>query len=140
MIWVRQEEPNGCVAATLAMILGVGYWQAADLLREHRSGDGCYSTPWQFKLLRDRGWHIEQRGRTRGEGGDLLGAYPPAPFADAHLVSVRISEASPVYHSVVWLRDGGVLDPLGPEPRSLVDYHHVGGISGLFPPAACPRA
>lgn len=131
--WVGQDEPNGCVAATLAAILGLNYREAAELLAERRQGD-CYSTVAQYQQLWARGWITEARGRQRGEDGMQIGPWPPEPFADAHIASVKVSPESTLYHSVLWLRDGRVLDPLTTKPRSLGDYHHVGGITGLTPP------
>lgn len=130
---VAQEEPNGCVAATLAMVLGVDYWSAAGMLADRKHGD-CYSTVAQFQELWSRGWRTLPVGRIRDEQRNVIAPHPPEPFADIHIASVKVSEGSPVYHSVIWLRDGTVLDPLTDVPRTLADYHYVGGIHGLYPP------
>lgn len=130
---VAQEEPNGCVAATLAMVIGVGYQTATTILADRKHGD-CYSTVAAFQELWRRGWRTLPVGRVRNEAREVIRQYPPEPFADLHIVSVKVSAGSPVYHSVVWCRDGTVLDPLTEEPRTLADYHHIGGIHGLFPP------
>lgn len=116
--WVGQEEPTGCVAATLAMLLGVTYSEAAAMLTPF--GD-CYSTIARQEVLYEQGWAICKKPWISVQG---------VPFAPMHLVSVKISEGS-MYHSVVWLADGRVLDPLSPEPKSLADYHHLGGVEGL---------
>ena len=111
---VAQEEPNGCVAATLAMVIGVGYQTATTILADRKHGD-CYSTVAAFQELWRRGWRTLPVGRVRNEAREVIRQYPPEPFADLHIVSVKVSAGSPVYHSVVWCRDGTVLDPLTEE-------------------------
>jgi hypothetical protein len=109
------------------MIIGTPYQAAAGMIR--MQGD-CYSTIARQDVLYEYGWAKCSIGRKRIDGS-CRDPYPPEPFAPLHLVSVKVSPASPVYHSVIWLRDGTVLDPLTPEPKRLSDYHHIGGIDGL---------
>lgn len=127
--WVRQKEPNGCVAATLAMILGVTYSDARNMLGGPHE-NGCYSTERATKILWEHGWATcrlttYRSNRQRRDLGRVK------PFALVHLVSVVVEPTSPTYHSVVMLRDGRVLDPLERATRRLSDYHAVTGITGL---------
>lgn len=127
--WVRQKEPNGCLCATLAMILGVTYSDARNMLGEP-SAAGCYSGYKARQILQEHGWALCQvnRKRTDGTERDLRRVQP---FALLHLVTVKVESVSPTFHSVVMLRDGRVLDPLDRAPRRLSDYHAVTGITGL---------
>lgn len=119
MKWVGQEEPNGCVAATLAMILGYSYAEAAAILgKPHDSG--CYSSVKQFQILWQCGYKTQM-------GYDV-------PGAAFHLCSVKIHHDSPVAHSVIRLLDGTVLDPMTPEPQRLVDYAVIAHSYGVTPP------
>lgn len=126
---VQQEEPFGCVAACLAMMLDVPYAKAAGMLK--RFGDGeCYCVASYERVLFDHGWAKCARGRTRADG-TRREVWPPEPFAPVHTVNVKVSKDAPVYHYVVWLADGTVLDPLTEAPPAkLADYPHVGGIDG----------
>jgi hypothetical protein len=124
--WVRQEEPNGCVAATLAMMLGTDYWSAAAMLRPHAD---CYSSIALQEVLYDHGWAKCPIGRKRADGSERE-QYPPEPFAPVHRISVKFSKDSGLYHSILWMRDGSILDPMTPEPRTLSDYAHIGCIEG----------
>lgn len=124
---VQQEEPNGCVAATLAMMLGTDYWSAASMLRRHAD---CYSSIALQSVLYDHGWAKCPIGRKREDGTERE-QYPPEPFAPVHRVSVKLNRGSGLYHSVLWLSDGTILDPLTETPPSkLADYPHVGCIEG----------
>lgn len=129
--WVAQQEPKGCVCASFAMILGVGYAEAKARFPFGPTADGYYISTTVHRLLKNDGWRLEYR-TARKRGGE---AWPPPPFAPIHMATVLVHQDAPCYHSVVMDRRGVVFDPISPDPRVLAGYVEVQAVVGLTPPA-----
>lgn len=136
--WVRQEDPGGCGAATLAIILGCTYQQAKEQidaqLWDSGGGEGPARKPpnWQEggitqyhldRALYEHGYFKQTRYTSWGY--DIT-----KPFAPVHWVIVR--QPSNNHHFVVMQGDGSVLDPLHEQPRRLTDYPEVFQVCGLI--------
>jgi predicted double-glycine peptidase len=121
---VQQKHSHGCGMAALAMVTGktydevyawfknlkyreqgLSYHDVIDYLTEHG-----YAVNWKWMIT-----HNEETNKPRE-------IWPCEPWADMHIVQV---ENTIMYHFVVLLKDGTVLDPLTPEKKTLADYKRV---------------
>lgn len=139
---VRQKHARGCGVAALAMLTGDDYDAVAVYFRGiDLDAKGLYLCGLDDYLV-DRGYAIARKKRYLGffggDGAPPREPWPPAPFADVHLCEVEVYEKAPVYHFVVMLRDGAVLDPLADGPRRLSDYHRVNSVAGVYRVGADP--
>lgn len=132
MIWVRQEDPEGCGLAVLAMLTGRTYVEVrSDMIAFYREA-------W------DRAIDFGKRGLIYMDLDRVLGAHgfyyrhlyktwatswPPEPFANLHYASV--TQPSGRSHFVAVDADGTVLDPLREGRFSLADWPEVGQLVGL---------
>jgi hypothetical protein len=128
--YVHQEDANGCGPACLAMVTGRSYREVRDWFRvrawQNAQHDGrtltadereliepldftrCGITHWEIeRYLAEHGYASALRWRDpRPE--EIRPAWPPIPFADAHICCVQVVQGN---HFVVWLPDGRVFDP-----------------------------
>ena len=131
--YVQQEDANGCGVACLAMVTGQSYrdvkaWEG--FVGKDFRGDGMtYHDLMQY--LTDHGYATALRFRwlpgCSDTGHHTRNPWPTAPYAPAHIVSVRRGQ-----HLVVLLHDGAVLDPYHPQPSKLADYDEVAWMLGVF--------
>jgi hypothetical protein len=135
MIWVGQEDANGCGPAALAMIAGVTYAEAKDILEacpvSHHKGNwakegvGHVSLDWALQrcgFWRQRTYRAWQRDN-----------WPPRPWAPVHLC--QIEQPSHNNHFVVMDGKGVVLDPLRADASlTLRRYPDVLNVCGLYRP------
>jgi hypothetical protein len=129
---VLQQDPLGCLAATLAMVLHISYEEAVEKLGGHpREGHGYYCDTWD-QTLADNGWAVVRKWQVVQPGNRKRDPWPLAPWADLHECEVRTS----MNHSVIMLRDGTVLDPLTKERKRLSDYTEVLSMAALYNVAA----
>jgi hypothetical protein len=134
---VRQKHTYGCAAATVAMLLGISYDAAADLLtggepdRLNEQGMGWHVPESQ---LVQHGYAVSRKWRVYQPGNQTREPWPCAPFADLHWCEVIAGPRGA--HAVVMLRDGTVLDPMADEPKRLSDYSEVNFIAAVVPVAA----
>jgi len=129
---VRQKDVNGCVVASLAMVTGKTYEDVRahtlfDRLADEKHGCGPREPE---AYLREHGFAWQLLHRCMPPGNTWLVDWPPVPWADAHVVEVRMPSNS--YHCVVLLRSGTVLDPFCDEPRRLSDYPEVISVRAVF--------
>jgi hypothetical protein len=131
---VRQKQTFGCTAATLAMVLGCSYEDAAKKLASDPTifdtqGSGYHVLESQ---LVQHGFAVARKWRVYQPGNQKRDKWPCDPFADLHWCEV-ISRGRG--HAVVMLRDGTVLDPMSDEPKRLLDYEEVNFVAALVPVA-----
>jgi hypothetical protein len=132
--WVGQEDAWGCSQAAVAMVVGKTYQEVkafwdnddSDYFKKH--GKSFYDFDQQLAAYGYATARIYSnfKGKPRSD-------WPPAPFGEIHLCTVMVSESSPGGHIVVMLKDGTVLDPLSPEPKSLTDYWRVDNVAVVVP-------
>ncbi len=117
--WVAQEHENGCVIASLSMVTGMTYKQVQQSfkVKVERGVHDDETDAW----LAEHGFAVARKERRYKPGKCNRSPWPPAPFADLHLVVVKEDD----YHMVVMLRDGTVLDPATPGSWRLTDYGSV---------------
>jgi hypothetical protein len=129
--WKAQEEPNGCLVACAAMIMGLSYRETDAMLRRdgYRDPDGTMRQEHGLECwLAEQGVAL-QKLWIYGPGSRRREPWPPLPWAHFHLCNVHVTQN---YHGVIMLRDGTVLDPLGPEPRRLSDYRAVNSVAAVY--------
>jgi hypothetical protein len=129
---VRQEDPAGCVCASLAMVTGRSYatvkldplfrgvdWsvgithQSAEMYLALTGFASGLVYRWLPGIIDGKQPQIER--------------WPPEPFAPSHIVSINGGR-----HNVVWLPDGTVLDPMQEAPRRLDDCGDVAYVLGIW--------
>jgi hypothetical protein len=117
--YVEQKHRMGCGIACLAMICGHEYDAVADWLGlEWFRQDGL--SPWSYYgYLAAHGYSGAPLLPHRDANGEIEPPWPPAPFADMHLV--QIGEAI-MPHLIVMQRDGTIFDPSNKEMNRLSDY------------------
>ena len=129
---VLQEDPMGCLGATLAMVLGITYEQACAKLGGRPLGHCYYCDTWDQTMI-EEGWAVCRKWKWTQPGNKERNPWPLEPWADLHEVEVKTS----MVHSVIMLRDGTVLDPLTTERKRLSDYSEVLSIAALYNVRAC---
>ncbi len=127
---VRQEEPDGCGVACLAMLTDATYEEVAKTVVAIGLGNPSDLKPEIMRrYLEAHGW-FTRCVLTRAEAG---GRWPPEPFAPAHCAMVQRTMSSPG-HWVVMLGDGGVLDPNRVIHQTLRDFKVCSMVYGLIAP------
>lgn len=139
--WVGQKHTKGCGIACLAMLTGHDYDAVASYYPVDLNVTGLYMAGVDDYLV-DHGFAVARKLQfmsyfTGEHGRREREPWPPEPFAEQHLVQVRVYEKAPIDHFVVLLADGTVLDPLTPEPRRLSDYFRIYSVAAVV---ACPGA
>lgn len=132
--WVRQEDPSGCVIASLAMVTGRSYATVKSYFEGMDFGDkgGIIHTDAE-QYLADTGFagalkyrFLPRFARVDCPNRQFRSPWPE-PFAPAHLIGINSGR-----HCVVLLRDGTVLDPLQAAPRRIEDCGEVSYVLGVF--------
>lgn len=144
LIW--QEHANGCVVASLAMVMGRTYREIAEDLCP-KVGKWVYAegkdAVWQqgisleqdgiclgndgFGYLVENGYALQTKYRYI-YGNSLRDKWPLEPWADVHIALVETNQN----HAVVLLRDGVVLDPFY-GATTLARYTQVDSITAVWP-------
>lgn len=125
---ILQEDPLGCLAATMAMVLNISYLEATILFGGRPcSGHNYYCDTWD-QILIENGYAIARKWKVRQPGNKERNSWPLKPWTDLHECEVETN----MIHSVLMLRDGTILDPLTIEPKKLSDYNRVLSIAGLY--------
>ena len=138
--WVKQEHPNGCGFAVLAMLVGRTY---AEIIAEF-NGD-AYSNGYRYDPEKSSpGW--QEMDRYLAQQGYAVARifqdkfphclneqyeWPPAPLVDVNLCNVTVNQDSSRNHWIVLLGDRSVLDPLTDEARTITDYHKINSIAAV---------
>lgn len=132
MKWVQQVEPNGCGIACLSMLTRIAY---ADVrawfgIRPNVE-EGLYW--WELEaFLTEHGYATAVKKQYRRESVlRRSDEWPVQPFADRHLVELRVFTNNALCHFVCMQRDGTVLDPLSDAPKRLSDYAEVYRIAAV---------
>lgn len=150
---VRQTDAYGCGVACLAMVTGcrhedvrawfrVKAW--ANARHDGRAlahGDPGYEAVEAHDFSRYGIDHFDTQRYLAEHGfasalkwqtprlNETRPAWPPAPFAPAHICQVLTVNGG---HAVVWLPDGRVLDPATREPRTLAHPVYFGGLQWVL--------
>lgn len=127
--WVRQEEPEGCYIAALAMVTGKSYWEVRSQITEFKAMGLLLAEGDQY--LVDNGFAVARKYKWVMYTNSKRDIWPPEPWADVHLCFVRPTKQIAEGHCIVLLGDGCVLDPAIPEPRRLTDYYSVHNVTGV---------
>jgi hypothetical protein len=122
--WVGQGHDSGCVAACVAMLLGVDYPRAAKLLMTERVIEPEQLLAWGMSfdavmpVLKAAGW--------------VRNDHNPDVWLVDVWGGVDDRTGNPdMRHAVLLLPDNLVLDPATPEPRHIRGYRDVGDAIGL---------
>jgi hypothetical protein len=136
---VRQEDPNGCIVACLAMVTGKSYAEIRRMypsVAEPHGGLTLFDFTNFFTLHGFAFQLIHAWDRAiDGKHTD----WPFRPWADAHLCGVDAGRGGSSSHGVILLRDGTVLDPAHGE-RRWSDYPSVGYMCALYDVGTRPVA
>lgn len=128
---VKQQHARGCGPASIAMVTGHSYADVCNwFIGVNFETNGCY-IHGLYEYLAEHGFAVQVKHRFLGHLRERP-IWPPVPFAEKHIVQVRVSEGSPCEHFVAMRADGKVLDPLCDEPKSLADYHVVNQVAGVW--------
>ena len=130
MKWIRQEDPNGCVVASMAMVLGITYKQARKL-GEPAFGRDRLTTYSMEEILSNFGWATMRRWRCNPVTNKFREAWPLAPFAPIHICSIQMSNG---HHSVVMDKDGRIYDPADESRKDLLNpaFKRVNEMCGFW--------
>lgn len=133
VVWVRQEDAEGCGLATLAMLTGKSYGEVkADIDAQDGHGhNGDWAARGVTRVSLDRylithGYYLQRRYAHFYEPGD----WPPEPWAPVHFASVK--QPSGNSHFVVMDTAGRVLDPMREGEYRLTDWPEVQNVVGLL--------
>lgn len=135
--WVAQEEASGCGIACLAMVLGVDYETAVQLVPSYAAGRDGLTERELDEVLAEQGlavarkWATYHTGRHGKRPAPARVPWPPAIFGEVHIACVTGRDSSATDHFVVVLRDGTVLDPADRRNCRLVDYDAVDWVAAL---------
>ena len=128
MRWVGQEHPDGCGIACLAMLLGLSYERADELVETGERKATHHVT--LDKILAEQGRAVARIYQTSPVSRKPRHPWPPLPFADAHLCQVRVRDAGG-QHWVVMEATGAVLDPMSSGFRDLADYWEITSVAAV---------
>lgn len=121
---IQQKHSHGCGMAALAMATGKTYDEVYDWFKnpDHRKNGITYHEVVSF--LGEHGYAVNWKwpSTQHEEQNKPREKWPAEPWADVHIVEVQ-NEV--MYHYVVMLKDGTVLDPNTPDKKSLSDYKRV---------------
>lgn len=127
---VRQEDPNGCLVACMAMIAGLSYQDVRALFPRVAQGGLTHYAFMDFLARHDFAYQfLFKFDQTNYAVRD---DWPRAPWADAHICGVDAGRGGESSHGVVLLRDGTILDPMADAPRRMSDYPKCGYMCGIF--------
>jgi hypothetical protein len=133
--WVRQEDPEGCALAVLAMLTGDSYAEVKAEIegQDFHGHNGDWSTRGLTHISIDR--HLASRGfyEQRAYEAWGLSAWPPDPWAPIHYA--QVVQPSGNAHFIVMDAAGSVLDPLREGTFKLTDWQKVNNVVGLVVPA-----
>jgi len=122
--WVEQEDDSGCVAACVAMMLGIRYRSAANLLLSEGLVEPAQLTSW--------GMSFEAVEPVLSAASWVRNDHSPDVLLVYVWGGVDARTGNPdLRHAVLALPDGTVLDPSTPEPRHIKGYHQVGDALGF---------
>jgi len=125
---VQQEDAWGCGIAVLAMLTGQTYPAVRAEFTKRHIERGLI----EFDInayLAEHGYAVAVKYPHYAPQQKPRDVWPPAPFADVHYCAVHTVAAT--NHYVVWLADGGVLDPATAEARRLTDYREMLHVAGV---------
>lgn len=156
-MWVRQEHENGCVVASVAMVLGATYKEVHDALApqvwwyDHKEpyaqDDTEREARWHkgtdfsvrgmdsmdaYRWLQTKGYAMQLRYRYLW-GREPVENWPPNPWAPIHMCSVLTPSDN--WHEIVMLGNGTLLDPNrapGTWEEKFSFYKQVGHVCGLW--------
>jgi hypothetical protein len=147
LVIVAQQHPNGCVVASLAMVMSLSYQEMHDILApqvwwHETQPNGEYE--WRKGIdfatrgvcLMDALRWLERQGyatqtRYRYEWGyAITDMWPPLPFAPAHICNVETPAGT--QHAMVMNAEGKLLDPYYSAIDSWDFYRKVYSVVGIW--------
>ena len=140
MGWVKQEDVNGCVVASLAMIVGKSYAEVKAELPPKDLSTGAFTAFTAESYLYEHGYVLLKKWKHICSLDKDREQWPVEPFAPVHYVQVVNGDQGKA-HAVVLLENGDVLDPWADAtPKKLTDYAQVNEIIGVWPSVAADGA
>lgn len=129
---VRQEHPEGCLIACLAMVSGKTYADVDAMFVRDRYSDGGLNDYQVFDFLAAEGWFWRHVHQYTHIGPSKLRPTWPIPIeTDLAIYRVDAGRGGPLSHGVVVTGDGTAYDPaLG--VRTLGAYEKIGAITFLL--------
>lgn len=125
---IRQQQPNHCGVAVLAMITNLPYYEVVAKLGTALRETGV-NEMYMRQFLWDMGYSIRQMYKTDLiKNFSMRNSWPHAPFANSHAVFVT------PHHWVAMDSRGIVYDPWKDGQHSLSDYsvYSIIGVSELL--------
>jgi hypothetical protein len=131
---VKQQHPEGCLVACLAMVAGRTYAEVDSMFVRDRYEDGGLNDYQVFDFLAEEGFFWCHVHRYSHLGPSKVREQWPLPLTtDLTICRVDAGRGGPLSHGIVVTRDGQAFDPaLG--VRRFEDYTAVGAMTFIGPP------
>lgn len=128
--YVRQEDEKGCVPACFAMILGKDYSEikrhwfndfkldglSDNQIKSYLDSEGLAFIVKEFNIFRSNPLLFKSL----------------KPFADAHILSVKVKFDSNCHHCIVMDANGNIFDPHNPNIKDLDEYYDFYWMLGVY--------
>lgn len=129
---VRQEEPNGCLIACMAMAVNASYREVAGWFPRVNAAEQGLTHYHLFEFFAAHGFAYQHINRYCWTGEMKERASWPLPLvADATLCRVDGGKGGEWSHGIMVMRDGRALDPAHGEHK-WSDYAKCGSMMPLF--------
>lgn len=126
---IAQKHPFGCAIACVAMATGLDYDEIIKDFSGYNFNEGGVDHQCVEDYLAERGYATRRIFVHAGYKRKDRDVWPCAPFADVHIVcGVRDGYG----HSVIWLRDGTVIDPARENPGPLDKLEKLYSIAAIY--------
>ena len=128
---VHQPDNHSCVVACLAMVTGLSFAAVRRELGRHVCPSCGVTDKVFYAFLANHGYAVQRIARKNAYRTGKRHPWPPVPFADVHVASVKTTGYQKAAHAVVWFRDGRVFDPELRAPVTIEIYAKVIDVVGI---------
>lgn len=129
--YVKTAEENGCVVASLAMLVGKDFYTVLNEMKCHWNTEGQFEgvadDAW-MQYLAKSGYAIQDIDHDYSPEDRLIETWPLKPFAPIHMCFVYAEGP----HAIVLDKKGKVYDPNDPLITKLSEYHRVYRMVGVW--------